>query len=113
MTRVQTCTLPILIPDLERRKRCERTWRDVLGDHVVAMEAPEDTCFVAASIVALGERYVTDLDALAKRLEGAGTPRDRIAPVLRALEPFAAALGTDTGTSPRTVLDGLLGWLRG
>ncbi len=101
-----------LIPDLERRKRCERTWRDVMGDHVIAMEAPEDTCFVAASIVALGERYVTDLDALAKRLEGAGTPRDRIAPVLRALEPFAAAIGTDPGTSPRAVLDGLLGWLR-
>lgn len=103
-----------LIPDLERRKRCERTWRDVLGDHVIAMEAAEDTCFVAASIVALGERNVADLDALAVRLEGAGAPRDRIAPIMRALEPFAAALADDgKGSSPRAVLDGLRSWLHG
>jgi hypothetical protein len=29
-----------LIPDLSRRKRCERTWRDLLGDHVICMQSP-------------------------------------------------------------------------
>jgi hypothetical protein len=100
-----------LIPDLARRKRCERTWRDVLGDHVIAMEAPEDTCFVAASVVALGERQVADLDAMARRLEGAGAPRDRIGPIVRALEPFAAALSDRPSGGERAILDGLRAWL--
>jgi len=102
-----------LIPDLDRRDRCERTWRDVLGDHVIAMEAPEDTCFVAASVVALGERHVTDLDAMARRLETAGAPRDRIGPIVRALEPFAGAVTeAHKGGGARTILDGLRAWLR-
>jgi hypothetical protein len=101
-----------LIPDLERRRGCERTWRDVLGDHVIAMEAPEDTCFVAASIVALGERQVPDLDAMARRLETAGAPADRIAPIVRALTPFAEAVGHPaTGATERGILDTLRVWL--
>ena len=98
-----------LIPDARRRGRCERAWREVLGEHVITMDAPEDTSYVAAGILALGERTVPNLDALAPKLEKAGAPRDRIGPVLRALEPFADALA-DEGKSG--VLEGLVSWLR-
>lgn len=93
-----------LIPDLKRRKAangiCERTWRDLLGDHVVCMEDPADTCYVAAGAVALGEGFLSDLDALAKVVEGAGAPRDRVAAVIRALTPFAASLERDGARPP-------------
>jgi hypothetical protein len=108
-----------LIPDLQRRTRCERTWRDLLGDRVVCMESPADTCFVAAGCVALGEGVVRDLDALAKVLEGAGAPRDRVGPVVRALTPYATALGRDATPAPRLdaaalpIGDGASGWTRG
>jgi hypothetical protein len=90
-----------LIPDLERRKRCEARWRELLGDHVVCMENPADTCPVSAGIVALTEGAVTDLDALAKRLEAAGTPRDRLGAVVRALMPYAGTLDREGGTQPK------------
>src|SRR5437867_6049243 len=37
-----------LIPDQSRRDKCERTWRDLMGDRVICMDGPEDTCHVAA-----------------------------------------------------------------
>jgi hypothetical protein len=84
-----------LIPDPKRRARCERPWRDLLGDHVVAMESPADTCFVAAGLVALTERLVPDLDGVAGIVEAAGASRDRVGAVVRALTPYAATLGAD------------------
>ncbi len=80
-----------LIPDLDRRERCERRWRDLLGDRVICMESPEDTCRVAAGLVALTEGRVRDLDDLAALLakEGGG---DRVPAVIRALRPYAALL---------------------
>jgi hypothetical protein len=90
-----------LIPDLARRNRCERRWRDLLGDHVIAMESPEDTCRVAAGIVALGQGLLPDVEALAKVLAGLGTPRDRVAATVRALDPFACAVGRDGAPAPR------------
>ncbi|MCZ7682762.1 MAG: VWA domain-containing protein [Sandaracinaceae bacterium] len=104
-----------LIPDLARRARCERAWRDLLGDHVIAMESPADTCFVAAGLVALGEGVVADLDALARIVEGAGAARDRVGAVVRALTPYAALLGKD-GAAPHVTTggglpgDGPSGW---
>ena len=90
-----------LVPDLARRSRCERVWRDLIGDHVICMESAADTCYVAAGIVALGERAVSDLDALAKRISDAGTPKDRVGAIVRALTPFAATLGRDAIAAPR------------
>jgi hypothetical protein len=89
-----------LFPDLDRRARCERTWRDVLGDNVIAMESPRDMCAVAAGIVALGEGAAADVDALAARLSALGHARDRIGAVVRALTPWAATLGRDGMPSP-------------
>ncbi len=48
-----------LIPDPPRAKRCERAWRDALGDHVVVMEEPGDTCLVTAGLMALCEGAVS------------------------------------------------------
>ncbi len=89
-----------LIPDLARRQNCEARWREVLGDYVVAMEDPVDTCYVAAGALALTEKAVKDIDALAKVFETAGIPKDRIAPTIRALTPYAAILDRDGNPKP-------------
>ncbi len=103
ITEVQRSYEPFfLIPDQARRARCERLWRDHLGDHVVAMDSPADTCHVSAGIVGLCEGAVPDLDALARRLEGNGMEKKRIGAVVRALTPFFATRGRDGVPSPRT-----------
>jgi len=94
-----------LIPDLVRRKRCERAWRDLLGDHVVCMESAEDTCLVAAGLIALGESVVADVGALADKLAKDGVSHARIGSVVRALTPFAASRGKD-GAPPPTFIAG-------
>jgi len=86
-----------LIPDQKRRARCERGWRDLMGDNVIAMDDPADTCAVAAGLVALCEGAVADLDALAARLKASGMDRKRLGGVMRALTPFAAATGRAGG----------------
>lgn len=93
-----------LIPDQGRRARCERTWRDLLGDHVICMDDPEDTCRVAAGIVSLTEGAVSSLDDLAKRLEQNGESKKHIGSLVRALTPYAATLRRD-GT-PKPALSG-------
>ncbi|MDH5493212.1 MAG: VWA domain-containing protein, partial [Myxococcales bacterium] len=91
-----------LIPDLERRAACERSWRDLLGDRVVCLESPDDTCTVAAGLVALGEGLCS-LDELAAKLESSGIDRRRVGRIARALMPFAASCGRDG--APRPALD--------
>lgn len=81
-----------LIPDLQRRRNCESRWRDLLGDQVICMESPDDTCAVAAGIVALTEHALPGLDALAKSLSGNGMVADRVSAVVRALQPYAEVL---------------------
>lgn len=81
-----------LIPDLQRRGRCESRWRDLLGDHVICMESPDDTCHVAAALVGLTEGRLPDLDAVARALGGQGLPRERVSAVVRALRPYAELL---------------------
>ena len=89
-----------LIPDLERRRRCERAWRDALGDRVVCMESARDTTACIAGIVAMNEGAVADVDALARRMEARGVERERIGAVVRALLPWAASIGRDASPSP-------------
>jgi hypothetical protein len=81
-----------LIPDLQRRARCERRWRDLLGDHVVCMTSPADTCYVAAGAIGLTERIVRDPDELARKLEKAGVDAERVRSSVQALLPYAATL---------------------
>ena len=90
-----------LIPDLGRRSQCEHTWRNLLGDHVICMESPGDTCFVAAGLIALCEGAVPEVGALAKIVAAAGAPPDRVGPIIRALTPYASTLGRDGVRAPR------------
>lgn len=82
-----------LIPDLARREKCERRWRDLLGDHVICLESAADTCWAAAGLIALTENAIPDLPALADRLVELGVERKRVAALTRALMPYAASLG--------------------
>ncbi|HMA92190.1 MAG TPA: hypothetical protein VKP30_05865 [Polyangiaceae bacterium] len=86
-----------LIPDLERRERCERRWRDLLGDHVICLESPDHTCWAAAGLVALTEGVVSDLPTLAEKLIAHGMDRSKVGAVARALTPYAASLAKDGG----------------
>jgi len=81
-----------LIPDLQRRKRCEARWRELLGDHVICMESPDDTCAVAAALVGLTEGRLADTEELAGALAAGGMTRERIGAVIRAVRPYASLL---------------------
>ena len=87
--------LYFLIPDLHRRQKCEKRWRELLGDNVICMESPDDACAVAASIIGLTEGLVPDTDALASILAANGVSRERISSVIRALRPSADRLDPD------------------
>ena len=78
-----------IIPDQARAKRCERRWRDLLGDHVLILDAPQDVCFVTAGAMLLNEGRAADLKQLSALLISAGMPGDRKNQVLRALTPYA------------------------
>ncbi len=79
-----------LIPDARRRRYCEPRWRELLGDHVICMDTPDDACAVAAGIVALTEQAVPSLDALAQQLKQQGNPR--VGAVVHALGAYAETL---------------------
>jgi hypothetical protein len=81
-----------LIPDQRRRGRCEEFWRGYMDDRVICMDDPADTCDVAAALVALTERAVPSVDAVAERLQAAGRSKDRVKGIVRAIEPWAKVL---------------------
>jgi hypothetical protein len=88
-----------LIPDARRAARCERVWRDLLGDHVILLEKGEHTCHASAALVGLCEGALADVDAVAKRLVDHGVARADAHAVVRSVTPFAASLGKD-GPAP-------------
>ncbi|MFY1825642.1 VWA domain-containing protein [Myxococcus fulvus] len=90
-----------LIPDVARRRSCERYWRELLGDRVICLEAPGDCVDATSSLVGLCEGAIADIDALARHLEREGRDRDRRGAIIRALTPFAATLGRDGTPRPR------------
>jgi hypothetical protein len=53
-----------LVPDPGRYSSIKQKWEELLGDRVIEMQDPADTCAVAAGLVALGEGKVKDLDEL-------------------------------------------------
>ncbi|WNG21065.1 VWA domain-containing protein [Cystobacter fuscus] len=86
-----------VIPDVNRRAKCEPRWRELLGDHVLCMESAEDICFVSAGAVCLYEGLVPDIDGLGRVLQEANVPRPSVHATLRALTPLAEALGRSGG----------------
>jgi hypothetical protein len=93
----RTFTPFFIIPDRERRSRCERAWRDLLGEHVLCMEDAADVCYVTAGALLLSERRVSNLRELEDVLLGSGMPRERRGAVVRALKPLAEVQGLRTG----------------
>jgi hypothetical protein len=87
-----------LIPDLARRRRCEARWRELLGDHTICMESAVDTCAVAAAIVALTEKRITDLDSLAGVLSNNGFSKEHVYSTIRAVRDYAAVLDPKLGS---------------
>lgn len=91
----ETYNVFFLVPDLKRRRNCEARWRELLGDNVICMEAPEDACAVAASIVGLTERAIPDLGALSAILGANAIEQERVSAIVRALRPYADLLDPD------------------
>ena len=87
-----------LIPDLERRRRPERPWRDLIGDRVVCLEHPDDVCLVAASLIAMNEGLAT-LPELGERF--AREDKRRVGRLIRAMTPFASSIGKDGAPEPK------------
>lgn len=81
-----------LIPDKARAQRCERRWRDLLGDNVLVLDGPADVCFVSAGAMLLCERRVANINELGQLLTAAGMPASRRGHVLNALTPLAEVL---------------------
>lgn len=82
-----------IIPDKDRARRCERPWRDVLGDHVIVLEDPHDACLAAGMIIGLTEGTIAGLDAAAAKLQQLGKPQEQVHRVIRAVEAYALAIG--------------------
>ncbi len=97
----ETYHLFFLIPDLGRRQNCEARWRELLGDHTICMESPQDACSVAAAIVALTEKCIPDVDALGKILSTNGFSRENVGSTIRAIQPYAALLHQPSSTVSR------------
>jgi hypothetical protein len=74
-----------LIPDEGRAAKVAPFWRGLLGKRTITMQSPADTCAVAAGLVALNEKAVANVDALAKRLAAGGMAKERVAAVVKAL----------------------------
>jgi len=109
----ETCHVFFLVPDAHRRARCEKVWRALLGDHVICMEQADDACVVAASIVALTERAVPNLDALAVSLGAHGIGGAQVSSAVRALRPYAALLdGSATAHAPAASGQGAPAWFK-
>jgi hypothetical protein len=78
-----------IIPDINRAKRCERNWRDLLGDNVICLEAPDDICYVAAGAILLSEGRAANIKELESTLDKSGMPASKKPGVIRSLTPFA------------------------
>jgi hypothetical protein len=88
----ETYHIFFLVPDLKRRRDCERRWRDLLGDHVICMEDPADACAVAASIVGLTEGVIPDLAEVPNILCANGIDARRASSIVRVIRPYANLL---------------------
>lgn len=81
-----------IIPDFVRAKRCERRWRDLLGDHVLTMEDSRDICYVAAGAMLLHEGKVSSMKEVIAQLAEAGMTPERQPPIVQTLTPLAEVL---------------------
>jgi len=85
----KTFTPFFVIPDRKRAQTCERTWRNLFGDHVLCLRSSEDVCFVTAGAILLCEGLVGEVNQLASLLRQAGMPASREKSVMQSLLPLA------------------------
>ncbi len=98
LAEVQKSYTPFfIIPSQAQAQRCERRWRDLIGDHVLCLESHGDVCYVTAGAILLSEGRVSTIKELTTRLTQAGLPADRQSAVARTLTPFAAAVNVGSG----------------
>ncbi len=86
-----------LIPDPKRANECADRWRHLLGDHVIEMASPRDTCQVAATIVALTEGALRSVSEAGEQLKASGFDNRRVAGIVQAISPYAEALQVTCG----------------
>lgn len=114
VAEVQKSFVPFyIIPDRTRAKRCERRWRDLIGDHVLVLESSVDVCHVTAGAMLLSEGRVSSMDELVKLLSNAGLPGDRKSHVVRSLTPFAEVVLGSSATSSGNWLSQITDRIRG
>jgi hypothetical protein len=82
-----------LVPDAERFASCGAFWQQFLGSRAIALATPDDTCAVAAALIALSEKAVPNTAALTKRLLDAGEPSSRVTRIVDTITPWAKANG--------------------
>lgn len=81
-----------IVPDRTRAKQCERRWRDLLGDHVLVLESPQDICYVTAGAILLSEGQVSSIQQMTDILLKAGMSSSRKGMVAKSLTPLAEVL---------------------
>lgn len=86
----ETYHLFFLIPDQARAQKVGGRWRELLGDHVIRMDSPKDTCAVAAALVGLTEKRISDLNVLADVLSSNGFDHQHVGSTIRAVQHYAA-----------------------
>jgi len=80
-----------IAPDKKRGASITGFWKPYLGDNLIILDDPADTCAAAAGLVALGEGAVKGLGALEASLTASGNTRAK--QVVEALRPWATANG--------------------
>jgi hypothetical protein len=106
----ETYHIFFLIPDEARAQRVQARWRELLGDHVICMESPKDTCSVAAAIVGLTENRIPDADTLADILKKNGLDRDHARSTVRVVRDYAALLKNPSARTSRPATTGSKWW---
>ena len=90
VAEVQKSYVPFfIIPDQVRARRCERRWRDLLGDNVLVLDSSVDVCYVTAGAILIYEGRALNMEQLTTLLVQAGMPSTRQSKVVQSLTPFA------------------------
>jgi len=90
VAEVQKSYVPFfIIPDQVRARRCERRWRDLLGDNVLVLDSSVDVCYVTAGAMLIYEGRALNMEQLTTLLVQAGMPSTRQSKVVQSLTPFA------------------------
>lgn len=106
----ETYHIFFLIPDQRRAQRVQPRWRQLLGDHVICMESPKDTCSVAAAIVGLTENRIPDIGALPDILKSNGFDREHVRATVRVVTDYAALLKNPSARTSTPAATGSKWW---